>query len=394
MPTRTPYAWRMGRRSARSLSCLVGLLGTSVLCCGCTTLTDYIHNGFKVGPEYHQPPAPVAKEWIDANDVRVRQDSDDLKQWWTVFNDPVLNKLICFAYEQNLTLRQAGLRILSRPGGQLAISKGELFPQKQAFGADYTRNGFSVATANGTVISPLGSVPLRSKASQWDLGFGLNWELDFWGRFRRAVEADAANLDASVANYDDVLVTLLGDVASNYVQIRTLETRIKYANDNVALQRETMLLAEARVKAMVEDELNLDQARATLAQTESQIPELEISLRQTNNRLCILLGIPPEELKAKIGPRVDSDKGSGRGRRHSWPTRFRAAVRMCAVPSGRPLPRALKLAWPNPTSIRTLRSSATSAIPPISSRNSSVRRPSRERSARRFSGTSSIMVAS
>ena len=300
MQTRMPEVWRIWRSSARSLACLTGLVGTSVILSGCTTLSDYIHNGFKVGPEYHQPPAPVAKQWIDANDVRVRQDTDDLKQWWTVFHDPVLNDLICFAYEQNLTLRQAGLRIL-QARAQLAISTGELFPQAQYANGSYTRNAFSIATANGTVTSPLGSVALNQFYSQWNIGFGLNWELDFWGRFRRAVEADAASLDASVANYDDVLVTLLGDVATNYVQLRTLEARIKYTNDNVQLQRETTLLAEARVKANVLNELDLDQSRSTLAQTEGQIPELEISLRQTNNRLCILLGIPPEELKAKIG---------------------------------------------------------------------------------------------
>src|SRR5260370_37392562 len=79
---------------------------------GCTPLDEYIHNGFKVGPNYHRPPAPVEGEWIDAADVRVRKESDDLSRWWTVFNDPVLNALICDAYRQNLTLRQAGFRVL------------------------------------------------------------------------------------------------------------------------------------------------------------------------------------------------------------------------------------------------------------------------------------------
>src|SRR5579859_5962487 len=79
---------------------------------GCTHLTDYVrqyvHNGFKVGPNYSEPPAPVAASWIDAADVRVRSGNDDLTRWWTVFGDPVLDALICDAYHQNLTLRQAG----------------------------------------------------------------------------------------------------------------------------------------------------------------------------------------------------------------------------------------------------------------------------------------------
>jgi NodT family efflux transporter outer membrane factor (OMF) lipoprotein len=300
MQTRMPSVWRSWRRARRLLACLVGLLGISAPLCGCSTLKEYFDNGFKVGPNYEQPAAPVAKEWIDAGDQRVRSDTVDLDEWWSVFRDPVLNDLIETASKENLTLRQAGFRILEARA-QLAISKGELFPQTQMATADYTRNATSIETGNGSFHTPFGVLPLNQFYSQWDFGFGLNWELDFWGRFRRAVEADSASLDASVANYDDVLVTLLGDVATNYVQYRTLEMRIKYANDNVNLQRETLKIAEARFVVGNVNKVDVDQAKSTLAQTEAEIPALEISLRQTNNRLCILLGMHPKDLKAKLG---------------------------------------------------------------------------------------------
>ncbi len=99
-----------------------------------------------------------------------------------------------------------------------------------------------------------------------------------------------------------MLVTLLGDVATYYLQLRTLEQRIAYANANVELLRQTLRLAEARFKAGTTGELDVVQARSTLEQTQAQIEELEISLRQANNQLCVLLGIPPEELRAKLGP--------------------------------------------------------------------------------------------
>src|SRR5207247_1459506 len=137
---------------------------------------------------------------------------------------------------------------------------------------------------------------------QFDFGFNLSWELDFWGRFRRAVESDAASLNASVENYDDVLVTLLGDVAANYVQLRTFEQRIKYAQENAALQRRTLEIVKGRFKAGVEGELDVSQAKSTLEQTEAVIPELQIGLRQAGNRLCILIGIPPEDLEKRLGP--------------------------------------------------------------------------------------------
>ena len=275
---------------------------------GCTAWQDYVHNGFKVGPNYATPPAPTAKAWIDADDKRVRTTSDDLSKWWTVFNDPVLDSLICEAYGQNLSLREAGMRVLEARA-QLAIAAGNLSPQTQTATGDFKWNGISAQTANNflTFGAPPGGVAgltiptFKRWYGQWDQGFNLSWELDFWGRFRRAVEADSASLDASVENYDDVLVTLLGDVATNYANMRITEQRIKYAQENVKIQRETLTIVEARFNAKTVTKLDLAQARSTLEQTEATIPELEISLRQFTNQLCILLGIPPEDLRAKLG---------------------------------------------------------------------------------------------
>ena len=99
---------------------------------------DWWCNGFKVGPNYSQPAAPVAERWIDYTDPRVKSEEDSLSQWWTVFNDPTLNALIENAYAQNLTLRVAGARILEARA-QLGIAVGNLFPQSQSAFADYAR---------------------------------------------------------------------------------------------------------------------------------------------------------------------------------------------------------------------------------------------------------------
>ena len=138
--------------------------------------------------------------------------------------------------------------------------------------------------------------------TSWEFGFSLAWELDFWGRFRRAIESANDSLDASVEDYDYVLVTLLGDVATNYAQLRVLEQRIAYIKFNIEIQRQTLQIAEARFKAGTTGELDVVQARSTVEQTEAQIPEFEINLRQVTNQLCILLGIPPEELRARVDP--------------------------------------------------------------------------------------------
>jgi NodT family efflux transporter outer membrane factor (OMF) lipoprotein len=287
----------------------VGFGALALLVCGCTPIGEYIHNGFKVGPNYHKPPAPVAAAWIDAADVRVRTDSAHQNDWWTLFNDPVLDSLICLASRQNLSLRAAAFRVLEARA-QLRIDIGGLLPQKQAATGDFQWIGISTETANNFLsigTTPAGNnvgVPsFKRFFSQWDFGFNLSWELDLWGRIRRLIEADADTLDASIEDYDNVLVTLLGDVASNYVQYRTLERRIKFARDNVEAQQQILKIVLEKRKAGVEGgtELDVAQSRSTVELTQASIPELQISLRQAANQLCILLGIPPEELREKLG---------------------------------------------------------------------------------------------
>jgi outer membrane protein TolC len=126
---------------------------------GCN-LRQWVHNGFKVGPNYTRPPAPVASEWIDYRDPRVRSEEQSLSEWWHVFNDPALNSLMETAYQQNLTLRVAGARILEARA-QRGIAVGNLFPQvQQAFG-EYTRN-----KVPSTIAQPF----LQEWFSNWDGG--------------------------------------------------------------------------------------------------------------------------------------------------------------------------------------------------------------------------------
>lgn len=252
---------------------------------GCN-LRQWVHNGFKVGPNYTRPPAPVASEWIDYRDPRVKSEEQCLSEWWHVLNDPALNSLMDTAYQQNLTLRVAGARILEARA-QRGIAVGNLFPQtQQAFG-EYTRN-----KVPSTVAQPF----TEQWFSNWDGGFTASWELDFWGRFRRAIEAADAELDASIENYDDVLVILLADVGTNYTQLRTFQERLRYAYLNVVGQYNAYQLAANKYLLGAATERDAQQAKQILEQTRALIPQLEIGIRQSNNQLCILLGIPPREL--------------------------------------------------------------------------------------------------
>jgi NodT family efflux transporter outer membrane factor (OMF) lipoprotein len=267
----------------------------AVLPSGCTCPRDYFRQNFKVGPNYCPPTAHAAQHWIDSADRRVRSEPADLSRWWTVFNDATLNQLVERAYGQNLTLREAGFRIL-QARAQLGIITGELFPQTQKLTGSYKRVGVGNSSANSSSV-----VGASGFSDQWNFGFTLQWELDFWGRFRRAVAAQEATLEASVYDYDYVLVTLLGDVATNYTQARTYQERIRLLKGNVAVQKHVLEFIENRYNAGRVGKLDVDQARSDLAQTEAGVPQLEISLRQATNRLCVLLGMPPCDLQCLIG---------------------------------------------------------------------------------------------
>jgi NodT family efflux transporter outer membrane factor (OMF) lipoprotein len=283
---------------------------------GCLTTgpLEYVRNGFKVGPEYRQPPAPVAPEWIQAKSAAVQ--GRHLQDWWVVFEDPALNTLIDTAYAQNLNLRAIGTRVLESRAQQ-AIAVGNFFPQTQQAELSYSRVGLSRNAANNpTALDPFfsqagnqGALALippdqrpKNWYSNWSTGLNMSWELDFWGRFRRQIESANANLDASVENYDDALVTLLADTATNYVQFRVAQQRIKIARDNVHIQEQILKLAEDRFRVGTATRLDVEQARTVLEQTRASIPALQITQGQANDVLCVLLGVPVHDLEPELGP--------------------------------------------------------------------------------------------
>jgi NodT family efflux transporter outer membrane factor (OMF) lipoprotein len=257
-------------------------------------LRNYVRKGFKVGPDYCKPDAPVAEHWINETDVHAVENPDILRNWWTVFKDPKLNELIVTASHQNLTLREAGFRVL-QARYTLAIARGDLFPQLQTADGSFSRNAAAI-TPNS---APSG---FGRYYDNWDFGFNMQWELDFWGRFRRAVTAAEDSLDASVDNYDYVMVTMLGDIATDYVTVRTAEKQIKLAQANVELQRGVADWVQKRKTVGYKQyQLDLDQAIGTLRATEATIPALEITRQQAEDALCVLMGTPTVDLRKMLG---------------------------------------------------------------------------------------------
>ncbi|MFO1028284.1 MAG: TolC family protein [Acetobacteraceae bacterium] len=252
----------------------------------------------KVGPDFTAPDAPLAERWMQSGDPAVKTDHQAYEQWWKVFNDPTLDRLIDIAYRQNLTLQAAGTRVLEARA-TLGVAIGEFYPQTQQLGANV---GYNQASR----VDPT-SNPTHALSNYWraSLGAQINWELDLWGKFRRGVEsADAAYL-ASIATYDDVLVTLVGDVATNYVAIRTLQQQIIIAQENVVKQKAALRIARDRFLGGTSTALDVYQAENVLAQTEATIPQLTAQLQSSQDALRVLLGMTPQSLDAILtGPKT------------------------------------------------------------------------------------------
>ena len=280
-----------------------------------------------VGPDFVPPAAPLSENFVGANNRSIKTNDGDYRDWWHTFHDPTLNRLIEIAYEQNLTLLSAGTRVL-QARATLGIAIGVLYPQLQQGTGSLIYNRTSAATP----LAPPNSSPQRFWTNA--LAVQAAWELDFWGKFRRGVEsADAAYL-ASIATYDQVLVTLLGDVAATYIGIRTTEQLIAIARDNVRKQEDELRIARAKFDHGETSELDVFQATNVLEATRSAVPQLEIQLQQGRDALCVLLGIPPQPL--------------GRLLARSWGIRMPPAAIAVGIPADllrrRPDIRAAELA--------------------------------------------------
>lgn len=262
---------------------------------GCSSIHRWHHNGKKVGPNYCRPIVPTADAWIDEDRPEVEPVFDRHEEWWRLFNDAVLDQLVMAGYQQNLDLRTASLRVLEARR-QRQIAAANLFPQTQAAFGQYSRRQNSFEVAN---VFP----GIARNISQWDTGFDLSWEIDVWGRIRRSIEAADATIDAEIELYDDVLVTLIGDIVSTYIEIRSFDERIGLAESNAEIQLGSYNLAAARFREGAVSKLDVYQATSNLADTKALIPTFELGRRQAVNRLAILLGMTPQALDPMLAAR-------------------------------------------------------------------------------------------
>ncbi|MHC8318941.1 efflux transporter outer membrane subunit [Pseudomonas sp. LB3P31] len=239
----------------------------------------------RLGPDFQAPGEAWSKQWSSPSIEQAshRELNPDIRQWWHVFNDPLLDQLIADADAYNSDLKIAGLRVMEARA-RLGIAESGRYPQLQQASADSLY--FNRRQSGG-------SNPQDSHFWQHSVGFDVGWELDFWGRFSRAIESSDASYFAAQANYEDVLVLLRAQVADTYFSLRTTEARLRVARENARQQQRNFEITEKLFKSGQSAELDLQQARTQYLGTLSTIPNLEDQLQRTRNALGVLVGQPP-----------------------------------------------------------------------------------------------------
>lgn len=242
-----------------------------------------------VGPDYSTPRTEVPGQWNTAVQGEVPEDTTGLSTWWEQLNDPLLTGLIQKALDGNNNIKTAIARVRESQAS-LGISRAGQFPELDASASARVGRG-ETETGGQTKTTETDSYSVRLDAS---------WEIDLFGGTRRAIEAAKADLSAQEESLRDVQVTLVSDVALNYVTIREFQKRIEVTENNLAALREEAGIARIRRDAGLTSDLDLVQADAALASTEAQLPSLYVGLNSTLNSAAILLGMKPGALHEQL----------------------------------------------------------------------------------------------
>lgn len=251
--------------------------------------------GCKVGPNFAKPQVVVPENWSIKSDPRIATQTAVDVLWWKAFNDATLDRLIEIAYRQNLPLQIAGLKIVEARA-ELGVATGKQFPQQQELFASANAIGLSQHEAN--------VFDFDRHYVNYMVGFDAMWELDFWGKYGRGVEAETASLLGSVADYYYALVSLTAEVARTYAVIRTFEVLVDLARENTRVQEDGLHIAESRLRNGTTSELDVAQATTLLESTRASIPQQQLKLQQARNALSTLLGQPTGTIDALLtGPR-------------------------------------------------------------------------------------------
>lgn len=248
-----------------------------------------------VGPDFTRPSAKLQDQYQKTEQSQftdaIQSSSDRLLNpvtWWSGFKDSTLNKLLAQASSENLSLQKAALRIY-QARSQLGVSEATLLPTV-GLGGSAARTQQPSALPQLLSNSSSGTTFSNTQA----LLAQANWEIDFWGKYRRGIESTLSTYASTVATYYAADVSLASEVANTYINIRNFESLLEVARTNLALQAESLRIADSRFKNGATSQLDLSQAQSQYEQTKAEIPNLLASLKKAQYAMSILLGELPD----------------------------------------------------------------------------------------------------
>jgi len=248
-------------------------------------------SGCAVGPNFHPPKTEVSSAFTNGNRTNMAPAPASIL-WWRGFDDPMLNGLVDQAVTNNPDLRIATAHVLEARALRMG-AVANLFPVAQAQ-AGWTKSATSVDA------SPIPLTQQERELNLWSTGFDATWELDLFGHVRRSIQADTADLMATIATRQDVLVSLIAEVARNYFELRGAQNQLAVARSNAEVERETLDLTESKFKAGRATELDTARARAQLESTLALIPPVEANIKHAIYRLSVLTGQQPAVLEPAL----------------------------------------------------------------------------------------------
>ncbi len=256
------------------------LVGGLIFLTGCIT----------VGPDYQTPKTEVPEKWQPPPDPALVPGQAEIRQWWTVFEDPQLTSLIQRASLGNLDLKAAVAKVKAARA-LVGVAAGKELPSLDANGqASRQQESENVGTGTGPVYN------------RFALGLESSWEIDLFGRIRRTVEAAQADYQASEEDRLDLTVSLLAEVARTYFTIRSTQERLAATSKNIESQKQVLELTRSRFRNGLATDLDVSQAESVLASSQASLPPLRIALARAMHALSLLLGLAPKELEAELSP--------------------------------------------------------------------------------------------
>lgn len=251
-----------------------------------------------VGPDYKRPQLDPPANWGEASKPSEPAAGLEQAAWWKKLGDPVLDGLMQRAVAGNLDVAQARARI-TQARAEVIVVRAAALPALNTAGA--TTSSYSDSSVLSSTQDTSSSSAV-SPSTAYQAGFDVSWEIDVFGGQRRQREAARATLEASTEDLNATVLTLLGDVAKNYVELRAYQKRLAIAQASAKSQQENVDVTRERFKIGLTSHLDVSQAQAQKSSTEADLPPLEASIKQSIHRLGILLGQEPNALKAELGP--------------------------------------------------------------------------------------------